>query len=406
MADPDDTSTGEPTATGEPSDSDEVRSFLRLLPKLEPGEEGVSAGGTRWMLESVGTGGKEIRRMPIPTLPFRIGRRPGLELVLPSDLVSKAHAEIYELDGALRIRDLDSHNGTFLNHKPVTDAPIGHGDIVHIGDFEFRIILRATEPDPQQDASATATFASSMLSHFFPEGTKELVELIGNDAVTVALQPIVRFPARTVVAHEALGRGAHPNLPGDPMELFRIAESAGAEATLARLFRRKAVELARERPNVGTLFLNTHPVELQQPGLVESLEELRGLAPRIDLILEIHESALAQPAFLATLREQLSEINVGLAYDDFGSGQARLLELAEAPPHYLKFDRRFITGIDQGPPSRRRLLSSLVAAARELLVKTVAEGVETAAEAEICERVGFTLGQGFHFGRPVPIDQV
>jgi EAL domain-containing protein (putative c-di-GMP-specific phosphodiesterase class I) len=277
---------------------------------------------------------------------------------------------------------------------------------VHIGDFEFRIILRATEPDPQQDASATATFASSMLSHFFPEGTKELVELIGNDAVTVALQPIVRFPARTVVAHEALGRGAHPNLPGDPMELFRIAESAGAEATLARLFRRKAVELARERPNVGTLFLNTHPVELQQPGLVESLEELRGLAPRIDLILEIHESALAQPAFLATLREQLSEINVGLAYDDFGSGQARLLELAEAPPHYLKFDRRFITGIDQGPPSRRRLLSSLVAAARELLVKTVAEGVETAAEAEICERVGFTLGQGFHFGRPVPIDQV
>ena len=190
------------------------------------------------------------------------------------------------------------------------------------------------------------------------------------------------------------------------MELFRIAESSGTEATLARLFRRKAVELARERPNVGTLFLNTHPVELQQPGLVESLEQLRNLAPRIDLILEIHESALAQPAFLATLREQLSEINVGVAYDDFGSGQARLLELAEAPPHYLKFDRRFITGIEQGPPSRRRLLSSLVAAARELLVKTIAEGVETAAEAEICERVGFTLGQGYHFGRPVPIDQV
>jgi EAL domain-containing protein (putative c-di-GMP-specific phosphodiesterase class I) len=224
--------------------------------------------------------------------------------------------------------------------------------------------------------------------------------------VAVAMQPIVRFPTGEVVAWEALGRGAHPKLPGDPLGLFRIAESLGIEVNLARLFRHKAVTMAKERPHLGTLFLNTHPSELAQPGLVESLEELRVLAPRVDLILEIHESALAQPAFMAALRERLAEINVGLAYDDFGAGQARLLELAEAPPHYLKFDWRFVTGIDQAPPSRRRLLSSLVAAARELLVKTVAEGVETAAEAEICERVGFTLGQGYHFGRPVPMEEV
>jgi EAL domain-containing protein (putative c-di-GMP-specific phosphodiesterase class I) len=157
---------------------------------------------------------------------------------------------------------------------------------------------------------------------------------------------------------------------------------------------------------VAALFLNTHPAELQQEGLVESLEELRKLAPHIDLTLEIHESALAQPAAMHALRDRLTEINVGLAYDDFGAGQARLLELAEAPPHYLKFDWRFVAGIDQAPPSRRRLLSSLVAAARELLVKTIAEGVETPAEAEICERVGFTLGQGYHFGRPLSVDDV
>ena len=50
-------------------------------------------------------------------------------------------------------------------------------------------------------------------------------------------------------------------------------------------------------------------------------------------------------------------------------------------------------GIDQAPPSRRRLVASLVAAARELLVKTVAEGVETAAEAGVCQRLGLTLAQ-------------
>ena len=117
----------------------------------------------------------------------------------------------------------------------------------------------------------------------------------------------------------------------------------GVEVELSRLFRRRAVELCRDRPRVAALFLNTHPAELEQPGLVESMEELRAMAPQLDLTLEIHESALAQPESMAALRDRLSEINVGIAYDDFGAGQARLLELAEAPPHYLKFDRKFVT---------------------------------------------------------------
>jgi EAL domain-containing protein (putative c-di-GMP-specific phosphodiesterase class I) len=97
------------------------------------------------------------------------------------------------------------------------------------------------------------------------------------------------------------------------------------------------------------------------------------------------------------------EINVGLAYDDFGAGQARLFELAEAPPHYLKFDRRFVTGLHTAPITRQRLVSSLVAAARELLVKTIAEGVEDQHEADACLRAGFSHGQGYHFGRPRPL---
>jgi EAL domain-containing protein (putative c-di-GMP-specific phosphodiesterase class I) len=137
---------------------------------------------------------------------------------------------------------------------------------------------------------------------------------------------------------------------------------------------------------------------------VESLEELRAFAPNVDLVLEIHETALAQADYIVWLRNRLMEINVGLAYDDFGAGQARLFELAEAPPHYLKFDRRFITGIDQAPNSRQRLVASLVAAARELLVRTIAEGVETPEEAAACTRAGFSHAQGFHFGRPAAVD--
>ena len=192
------------------------------------------------------------------------------------------------------------------------------------------------------------------------------------------------------------------------MELFDLAGALGpeAQAELSRLFRRKAVELVRDRPEPPLLFLNTHPVELERPGLLESLEELRTFAPQVDLVLEIHESALAQTDFITWLRGRLMEINVALAYDDFGAGQARLFELAEAPPHYLKFDRRFVTGLDHAPASRQRLVASLVAAARELLVKTVAEGVETAEEAAACMRAGFSHAQGYHFGRPGPVEKI
>ena len=154
------------------------------------------------------------------------------------------------------------------------------------------------------------------------------------------------------------------------MELFHIAGTLGPEAQceLSRLFRRKAVELVKDRAEPPQLFLNTHPLELERPGFLESLEELRFLGPHVALVLEIHESTLAQTDLIRVLREKLAEMNVGLAYDDFGAGQARLFELAEAPPHYLKFDRRFVSGIDHAPVSRQRLVASLVAAARELLV--------------------------------------
>ena len=77
--------------------------------------------------------------MPIHTLPFRIGRRHGLELILPADGGSKLHAEIYALGSGLGLRDLGSKNGTFLNRALVEDVALGDGDVLHFADFEFRL---------------------------------------------------------------------------------------------------------------------------------------------------------------------------------------------------------------------------------------------------------------------------
>jgi EAL domain-containing protein (putative c-di-GMP-specific phosphodiesterase class I) len=359
-----------------------------------------------WVLESRLGDDASLQRTPVQPLPFRVGRAPGLQLVLSSAHVSKLHAEIYSDGRSVRVRDLGSRNGTFLNRENVTDGPLHDGDVLHVGDFEFRV-ARGMQEEECPDAEGTMLQTAPLSRHFISGATK-IREMIDKGAVTMFFQPIVTLPGAKVVACEALGRGRFPDLPESPVELFDLAGALGpdVQAELSRLFRRKAVELVRDRPEPPLLFVNTHPVELERPGLLESLEELRTFAPNVDLVLEIHESALAQTDFITWLRNRLLEINVGLAYDDFGAGQARLFELAEAPPHYLKFDRRFVTGLEKAPVTRQRLVASLVAAARELLVKTIAEGVENADESYACLRAGFSLAQGYHFGRPVPVEKL
>jgi EAL domain-containing protein (putative c-di-GMP-specific phosphodiesterase class I) len=381
-------------------DSEELRDRI-LEARARARTEGA------WMLESCAGDGGLLQRTPIDPVPFRVGRAPSLDLVLPSPHVSKNHAEIYSDGEALRVRDLGSRNGTFLNRQPVADAALHRGDVLHFGDFEFRIASENGARAETADTERTMIHRGT-LSRQFATGASDMRTLLEEGQVTMVFQPIVNLPGRSTVACEALGRGRHPDLPESPVELFDIAAEIGpeAQAELSRLFRRRAVEMIKDQEETPLLFLNTHPAELELPGLLESLEELRAFAPNVDLVLEIHETALAQTDFIVWLRTRLMEINVGLAYDDFGAGQARLFELAEAPPHYLKFDRRFITGIDHAPNSRQRLVASLVAAARELLVQTIAEGVETAEEAAACMRAGFSHAQGYFFGRPGPVDKL
>ena len=358
-----------------------------------------------WYLETMAEAGR-LRRVPVSILPFRIGRLPGLDLTLHADSVSKHHAEIYDSGAGLHLRDLGSTNGTFVNRTQIEDAPIRAGDILHFtADFEFRV-GRSDAIASVEERPTTVVPHGTDLPHRLAAHTRELRELLRDRLVTMVFQPIVMLPGGSVAAYEALGRGLHPDLPEgeSPLELFRIAESIGEEAELSRLFRRTAVELARERHDLPTLFLNTQPIEFERPGLIESLEELREIAPHLDLALEIHESVLKGPAAIAELRALLLERNIALAYDDFGAGRARLLELAEAPPHYLKFDRRFVAGLDQAPLGKRRMLQELVSLARDLSVKSVAEGIETEAEWKACAEIGFTHAQGFQLGRPRSIE--
>lgn len=356
-------------------------------------------------------GGKNVSRIPIHSLPFRIGRVEGLELTLPHSSVSKRHAEIVLLEDGrgLLIRDLGSTNGTFVNRERVRQAHLREGDILHFASFEYRLGEDPAHEEPEEEHDperGTLALEKVQLSEQFVAGTRELAELLDGALTEALFQPIVTLPGGEIVGFEVLGRGLHRDLPDGPPELFRIAATLGREAELSRLFRRRSfARLAESEKTLPLLFLNTHPSELGLPELVESLRVLREQLPDQKVALELHEGALAEPRVLEHLKSELGELGVRLAYDDFGVGE-RLLELAEVPPDFLKFDRRFVEKLHEAPDSKKRLLAMLVAAAREIGATTIAEGIETEAEAEACVAVGFTLAQGYLYGAPLPIEQV
>ena len=86
----------------------------------------------------------------------------------------------------------------------------------------------------------------------------------------------------------------------------------------------------------------------------------------MQLTLEIHESAVTDLSEMRQIRSELTRIDISLAFDDFGAGQARLVELVEVRPDYLKFDMKLIRGIDQASAQRQQMLASLVKMASEL----------------------------------------
>ena len=309
----------------------------------------------RWCLETTIDGGSSLERVRILTMPFRVGRLAELDLTIPSQSVSKYHAQLEQEDDQLRLRDLRSTNGTFVNRKRITEAEVHEGDIIHFAKYEFRLASLPYEEDStaEADCEERGTFALGKheLSQQFVGGTRELTELLARGLITSVFQPIVTLPGGEIFAVEALGRGLHDELPISPTELFDIARATEREAELSRVFRRKAIALASEvTTGLPLIFLNTHPTEIGDPELVNSLREDRERAPQLRLVLEIHEGALAKPAVIAKLKQQLDELDIRLAFDDFGVGE-RFLQLAEVPPDYLKFDISLVKGIAEATSS-------------------------------------------------------
>jgi diguanylate cyclase (GGDEF)-like protein len=241
----------------------------------------------------------------------------------------------------------------------------------------------------------------------------DLGRAVERDELELDYQPIVSLADGTIAGFEALVRWRHPERGRIPPGVFvPLAEDTGQIGAIGRhVLRRACARAAAWRtvlPDAGldTITVNLSGRELADPELpatVASALADSGLPPGC-LVLEFTESDLLDDtdATIARLRE-LKATGVRLAVDHFGAGYSSLRYLQRFPIDLLKLAKPFVDGL-AGDDKQTALVCAMLDLATNLGLGVVAEGIEQADQAAALGALGYTLGQGFHFGRPLSSD--
>jgi diguanylate cyclase (GGDEF)-like protein/PAS domain S-box-containing protein len=239
----------------------------------------------------------------------------------------------------------------------------------------------------------------------------ELRTAIERRDITLLYQPIFSTADGTSTAVESLARWEHAERGAiSPATFVALAEESGLIGPLGLLvldetcrqlaeWDRLLGDAAPQRANVNVSALqldgNLHPQVVAALGR-------HGLHPS-RLSVEITESALMKdPSSAREVLTQLRNLGVQLAIDDFGTGYSSLAYLRHLPVDCLKVDRSFVAELADG---HTEIASAVIALANNLGLTTVAEGVETAAQAEQLARLGAAYLQGFSLAQPMTGDR-
>ncbi|HWD09529.1 MAG TPA: EAL domain-containing protein [Actinomycetota bacterium] len=242
--------------------------------------------------------------------------------------------------------------------------------------------------------------------------TADLDGAIERGEFEVHYQPIYRLETGEVIGAEALLRWQHPTEGAVPPAVFiPLAEQSGRIAdiglwVLEEACRRGQAWHARQPDTAPlTVAVNLSARQLADDRLVGSVAmalSRTGLDPEA-LVLEITESGLMGDIATAVARlGELKALGIRLAIDDFGTGYSSLAYLRQFPVDILKIDRSFVQGAASGVPGSAALIQAIIDLAARLKLTTIAEGIETRAQADGLVELGCPLGQGYWFARPMP----
>ncbi|MEW4489759.1 EAL domain-containing protein [Thalassoglobus sp. JC818] len=377
-------------------------SVQAITPKKQ--QSAPTSGFAGWSLIGCVPPSTSLTETPIETASFVIGRRAESQLRLKSQCVSGRHAEILQIGESLFIRDLDSTNGTFLNRRMVSGPiPIKPGDHIQIADVEFRVDFKKPEPDSAEknllEQKKTLPAVHALQSDWV---MSQLEDLIVQKAIIPHYQPIVALGDVKIVGYEALARSEVVGLES-PARMFQTAEIVNREVALSIVCRDQAIRHAPHAEPCPPIFVNTHPNENIEVDVLPTISRLQKIRSDVPIVVEFHEKTIQSPSIMRENRAMLADIGVKVAYDDFGAGQSRLIELVQSPPDYLKFDASLIRDLHEANDYQKKMLRILIETARDFGIVTLAEGIENEQEAEAVFEIGFDLAQGYFYGRPAPV---
>ncbi len=238
-----------------------------------------------------------------------------------------------------------------------------------------------------------------------------LQRAIAEQQFVLFFQPKVAFAGTKIVGFEGLIRW---NEPGHglvfPGAFIPMLERTGMIIPVGRWALLEAARQYEEWRRAGRepprIAMNLSAVQLRGDRLVDDVRAaLECFEDGCGLDLEVTESMLVENVESAI--EKLSEIKAlgpHLSLDDFGTGYSSLSYLHQLPLHALKIDRSFVSGM-RDDANKLSIVSTIVSLGKALGLTTIAEGVETAEDAELLERLGCDQMQGFYISRAVPAEE-
>ncbi|UWU24272.1 EAL domain-containing protein (plasmid) [Rhizobium sp. CB3060] len=231
-----------------------------------------------------------------------------------------------------------------------------------------------------------------------------------NNELELYYQPKVNLSSGEIIGAEALLRWWHPEFGLlMPNSFITIAEENGTIIEIGdwviRAAAQTAIDWNSKRSKPLKIAINFSPRQFKQNDLAKQIElALTQTGCRAEwLECEITESLLLddEASVQATL-EKLRTMGLSIAIDDFGTGHSALAYLSRFPIDVLKIDRSFVAQMAKDHRSRE-LIKAFTSIADALGMTTVAEGIETSGQADSLNEFGCEIGQGYLFGKPVPL---
>ena len=238
----------------------------------------------------------------------------------------------------------------------------------------------------------------------------DLRDAITNGELEPWFQPQLRLSDGTLRGAEVLARWRHPTKGlMTPDQFLPAAAQAGLTIELDHAIWKTAAAAAKRWRDAGslglTVALNASPETISDPYLLEKLLKLLHAhdLDTSEVAIEVLETTLIENSddMAAINIDSLAECGVCVELDDFGTGYSSLSKLTQLPLTSIKLDRALVAPLPE--QAALSVIRAILAMTRELGLEVIAEGIEDEAQAHLLTQHGCEFGQGYSFGRPMPL---